>query len=147
MIPGFADAGGGTFMSVEGLPEHTLRHMVMFMGKLRGMYSEDPLAFEVCVYHTSPRSSRTCAGEREKPTCGRIPLRNRPERRGAWECSDVWVAKDDGSDIVRATAVVGVGIDYDGNITVRLGHGDGATVTLAKAGRPARIRPRTSTAS
>ena len=63
------------------------------------------------------------------------------------EAPDVWVAKDDGSDIVRATAVVGVGIDYDGNITVRLGHGDGATVTLAKAGRPARIRPRTSTAS
>jgi hypothetical protein len=57
------------------------------------------------------------------------------------EAPDVWVAKDDGSDIVRATAIVGVGIDYDGNITVRLGHGDGATVTLAKAGRPPGAHP------
>ena len=54
---------------------------------------------------------------------------------------DVWVAKDDGSDIVRATAIVGVGIDYDGNITVRVGHGDGATVTLAKAGHAAGAHP------
>ena len=45
------------------------------------------------------------------------------------EASDVWVAKDDGSDIVRATAIVGVGIDYNGNIyraarPRRRGHGD-----------------------
>ncbi len=53
MIPGFADAGGGSFMSVESLPEQTVSHMVMFMGKLRGMYSDDPLAFEVCVRHVA----------------------------------------------------------------------------------------------
>jgi hypothetical protein len=52
-IPGFADAGGGKYMSVESMPEQTVRHMVMFMGKLRGMYSEDPLAFEVCVRHVA----------------------------------------------------------------------------------------------
>ena len=52
-IPGFADAGGGKFMSVESLPEHTVRHMVTFMRKLRGMYSDDPLAFEVCVRHVA----------------------------------------------------------------------------------------------
>ena len=52
-IPGFADAGGGKFMSVESLPEHTVRHMVAFMRKLRGMHSDDPLAFEVCVRHVA----------------------------------------------------------------------------------------------
>jgi len=52
-IPGFADAGGGKFMSVQGLPEHTVRHMTTFMGKLRGMYDEDALAFEVCVRHVA----------------------------------------------------------------------------------------------
>ncbi len=48
---------------------------------------------------------------------------------------DVWVAKDDGSDIVRAAAIIGVGIDYNGNITARLGRGEGATVTLADPGK------------
>ncbi len=52
-IPGFAEVGAGTFMSVEGLPERTVRHMVVFMGKLRRMYEDDPLAFEVCVRHVA----------------------------------------------------------------------------------------------
>ncbi len=52
-IPGFAQAGGGKFMSVEGLPEDTVRHMTVFMNKLRGMYADDPLAFEVCVRHVA----------------------------------------------------------------------------------------------
>ncbi len=43
---------------------------------------------------------------------------------------DVWVAKADGSDIVRAIAIVGVGRDYNGNITVRLAGGEQAVVTL-----------------
>jgi len=47
----------------------------------------------------------------------------------------VWVAKDDGSDIVRAAAIIGVGIDYNGNITARLGHGEGTIVTLADPGK------------
>ena len=51
------------------------------------------------------------------------------------DAPNVWVAKQDGSDIVRAAAIVGVGIDYNGNITARLGHGEGATVTLADPGR------------
>jgi hypothetical protein len=50
-IPGFADAGGGRFMSVEGLPEHTVRKMALFMDELHGMYEDDALAFEVCVWH------------------------------------------------------------------------------------------------
>jgi hypothetical protein len=43
---------------------------------------------------------------------------------------DVWVAKDDGSDIIRATAIAGVGRDYNGNVTVRMTGGEQAAVTL-----------------
>jgi hypothetical protein len=42
----------------------------------------------------------------------------------------VWVAKDDGTDIVRADVIAGVGRDYNGNITVRLAGGEGSAVTL-----------------
>ncbi len=45
----------------------------------------------------------------------------------------VWVSKDDGSDIVRADAIVAVGRDYDGHVTARLaggGWGVAAPVTL-----------------
>jgi len=54
---------------------------------------------------------------------------------------DIWVAKDDGSDIVRASAIIGLGIDYNGNITARVGHGEGATVTLADPGRQHGVHP------
>jgi hypothetical protein len=43
---------------------------------------------------------------------------------------DIWVAKDDGTDIVRAEAIMAVGRDYNGNITARLASHDGADVTL-----------------
>jgi hypothetical protein len=52
-VPGFAESGAGRFMSVEGLPEETVGHMLMFMDKLHGMYETDPLAFEVCVRHVA----------------------------------------------------------------------------------------------
>lgn len=52
-IPGFAETGSGTFMSVEGLPGHTVQQMLMFMERLRGMHEADPLAFEVCIRHVS----------------------------------------------------------------------------------------------
>jgi hypothetical protein len=42
----------------------------------------------------------------------------------------VWVAKDDGSDIIRADFIAGVGRDYNGNITARLAGGEGSAVTL-----------------
>lgn len=50
----------------------------------------------------------------------------------------VWVAKDDGSDIVRADVIAGVGRDYNGNITARLAGGAGPAVTLVfpTAGQP-----------
>jgi hypothetical protein len=52
-IPGFAETGGGRFMSVTDLPGHTVRNMAMFMEKLRGMHAEDALAFEVCMRHVA----------------------------------------------------------------------------------------------
>jgi galactokinase/mevalonate kinase-like predicted kinase len=52
-IPGFADAGGGKFMSVQGLPDRTVKNMVKFMDRLRGMHAQDALAFEVCVRHVA----------------------------------------------------------------------------------------------
>ncbi len=52
-IPGFADAGDGRFISVTDLPGHTVRNMAMFMEKLRGMHTDDALAFEVCVRHVA----------------------------------------------------------------------------------------------
>ena len=52
-IPGFTEPGGGSFVSVTDLPGHTVRHMAMFMEKLRGMHADDALAFEVCVRHVA----------------------------------------------------------------------------------------------
>jgi hypothetical protein len=52
-IPGFAEAGGGKFMGVQGLPDRTVQNMVTFMGRLRRMHAQDPLAFEVCVRHVA----------------------------------------------------------------------------------------------
>jgi hypothetical protein len=43
---------------------------------------------------------------------------------------NVWVASNDGTDIVRARDISVVGLDYDGNVTVRLVGLEGAIVTL-----------------
>jgi hypothetical protein len=43
---------------------------------------------------------------------------------------DVWVTRDDGTDIVWAGAIVAVCRDYNGNITARLAGGHGADMTL-----------------
>jgi hypothetical protein len=51
------------------------------------------------------------------------------------DAPDVWVAGDDGRNIVRAAAIVGVGIDHEGNVTARLGHGEGGSVILANPGQ------------
>ncbi len=47
------------------------------------------------------------------------------------DATDVWVANDEGTEIVRARDIVGASLDYDGNVTVRLTGGDGAVVTIA----------------
>ncbi len=38
------------------------------------------------------------------------------------DAPDVWVAKHDGSDIVRAAAIVGVGIDYPVSLRMLTDH-------------------------
>lgn len=45
------------------------------------------------------------------------------------DAMDVWVAKDDGSEIIRAREIAAVHLDHDGNVTARLA-GDVARVTL-----------------
>jgi hypothetical protein len=47
------------------------------------------------------------------------------------DVTDVWVANDEGTEIVRARDMAGVSLDYDGNVTVRLTGSDGAVVTIA----------------
>jgi hypothetical protein len=46
------------------------------------------------------------------------------------DAPDVWVANNDGNDIIRARDISGVVLDYDGNVAIRLVGVDGALVTL-----------------
>jgi hypothetical protein len=50
------------------------------------------------------------------------------------DAADVWVAKDDETEIIRAREIAAVNLDYDGNVTARLAGGDAALVTLQPAG-------------
>ncbi len=43
---------------------------------------------------------------------------------------EVWVAKDDGSELVRAEAIVAVSRDYNGTVAVRLSGGEQSPVPL-----------------
>jgi hypothetical protein len=47
------------------------------------------------------------------------------------DVTDVWVANDEGNEIIRARDIAGASLDYDGNVTVRLTGQDGGVVTLA----------------
>ena len=58
--------------------------------------------------------------------------------------TDVWISND-GTEIVRARDVAVAGLDYDGNVTVRLAGGDGTVVTIA--GRRAHQGARSSRGS
>ena len=58
---------------------------------------------------------------------------------------DVWVAKEDGTEIVRARDIAAVSLDYNGNVTARL-VGGGTAVTLVEnrthdEQRPEQLRP------
>jgi hypothetical protein len=44
--------------------------------------------------------------------------------------TDVWVANDDGTEIVRTRDIAAANLDYNGNVKVRLAGPDGAVVTL-----------------
>jgi hypothetical protein len=47
------------------------------------------------------------------------------------DVTDVWVANDEGTEIVRARDIAAATLDYDGNVTVRLTGAGGACVTIA----------------
>lgn len=86
-IPGFTEAEAGRFMSVKGLPESTVQHMLVFMESLRGMYQDDPLAFEVCIRHVASviedqRREEGKTDPRENPAslCPELPCRAYPPR-------------------------------------------------------------------
>jgi hypothetical protein len=44
--------------------------------------------------------------------------------------SEVWVARDDGSELVRAETIAAVSRDYTGTVSVRLSGGEQSAVTL-----------------
>jgi hypothetical protein len=46
------------------------------------------------------------------------------------EAPDLWVANDDGTEIIRAREIAAVGLDYNGNVTARLVGPNGTVVTL-----------------
>jgi hypothetical protein len=46
------------------------------------------------------------------------------------DAPNVWVANDDGTEIIRARDIAAVGLDYNGNVTARLAGHDGTVVTL-----------------
>lgn len=86
-IPVFAEAGTGRFISVKGLPERTVQHMLAFMEKLRVMYLDDPLAFEVCIRHVASviedqRREEGKADPRENPASLCLEPRRVPEPPG-----------------------------------------------------------------
>src|SRR5579875_1641124 len=46
------------------------------------------------------------------------------------DAPDVWVASEDGKEIVRVRDISAFGVDCDGNVTVRLAGHDGTVITL-----------------
>jgi hypothetical protein len=46
------------------------------------------------------------------------------------DARDLWVANDDGTDLIRAREIAAVGLDYDGNVTARLAGHESMVVTL-----------------
>lgn len=46
------------------------------------------------------------------------------------EAPDVWVANDDGTEIIRASEIAEVVLDYSGTVTARLAGHDSTVVTL-----------------
>ena len=44
--------------------------------------------------------------------------------------TDVWVANDEGTELVRARDIVVADLDYNGNVKVRLAGAEGAVVTV-----------------
>lgn len=49
---------------------------------------------------------------------------------GRVAAAEVWVAKDDGSELIRAGTIAAVSRDYTGTVTVRLSGGEQSAVNL-----------------
>ena len=49
---------------------------------------------------------------------------------GGRDVTDVWVANDEGTELIRARDIAVADLDYDGNVKVRLAGADGAVVTV-----------------
>jgi hypothetical protein len=47
------------------------------------------------------------------------------------DVTNVWVANDDGTEIIRARDITGASLEYDGNVTVRLTGADSSIITIA----------------
>jgi hypothetical protein len=46
------------------------------------------------------------------------------------DAPDLWVANDDGTELVRAREIAAVGLDYNGTVTARLAGHEATVVTL-----------------
>jgi hypothetical protein len=46
------------------------------------------------------------------------------------EAPNVWVANDDGTEIIRAREIAAIGLDYSGTVTARLAGHDSTVMTL-----------------
>jgi hypothetical protein len=44
--------------------------------------------------------------------------------------TDIWIANDDGTELIRARDITAANLDYNGNVKVRLAGADGALVTV-----------------
>src|SRR5690348_5622200 len=66
--------------------------------------------------------------------CWPVPTRPSPRSAkrtgGGRDMTSVWVANDEGTEIVRARDISVASLDYDGNVNVRLAGADGAVVTV-----------------
>jgi hypothetical protein len=101
--------------------------MALFPRKVRGFPARRPIVDSLRYRRLPHRRSLRCA---RRGTSGHEQRFVHEEVRRT-DAPEVWVARDDGNDIVRATAIVSVGIDDSGTITARLGYGEAATVVLA----------------
>jgi hypothetical protein len=84
---------------------------------------------DIAAASTSPAGKRAI-GEILALLTDRRRTNSEPEE-ALMDVTDVWVANDEGTEIVRARDIAAVSLDYDGNVTVRLTGGDGAVVTIA----------------
>lgn len=46
------------------------------------------------------------------------------------DAPDLWVANDEGTELIRARDITAVALDYNGNVTARVAGYDGTVVTL-----------------